>query len=568
MKQLYNKLVDKFDTKKAGILVGILFAVSLLPVIYVGFFNYATGDDYWYGVHTYRGWVENGFWGAMKGSMQTVAQFYENWQGTWFTMFLFTLSPNHFWEDGYIITVFLSLGLLIGSVAYLAHFYLVKKLEFTRGAAAIITCLISYLAIQYIPRTTSGIYWFNGIMHYSVPFFLGVLAIVHSHKFMEEKKGKDYIILFLSFFLLGGGSYLAPLAATLAVCLILLCQLKAEPMKVGEGKEITGKPKKRKDSKKAEGFKFSCVLEKEEGSKNRILMVKTAKYTFRYELSNLWILAAFAAELIGLVISFKAPGNSVRGGEEFGADLKWALECIYYAIDRGIYLGEDYFLLNPVNTVIYVILAIFIWNQLWRVDREKIKFRFPLLFVIYMNGIYWASYTPEIYARSDVSGGVPNTYFHIFLLITFANMVYVHGWVQDKLLGHWEKKAKEKGTAMENIKNASVFSQKRYKACIGLPGILLCGMILTGAAMNSEVQTTNDYCITAIKSGQLEKYARVREEQHKILSDESIQDAVVPEMGVPYPLLHMLMLEDEADSRNMDRAAYYNKNSVKAEMVK
>ena len=123
--------------------------------------------------------------------MQTVAEFYENWQGTWFTMFLFTLSPNHFVEGGYVITVFLALGLLIGSFYYLAHFYLTKKLNFTKGATGMIVCLVSYLAIQYIPRTTSGIYWFNGIMHYSVPFFLAVLAIVHSHKFLENKKVKD-----------------------------------------------------------------------------------------------------------------------------------------------------------------------------------------------------------------------------------------------------------------------------------------------------------------------------------------------------------------------------------------
>lgn len=559
MKQLYLKLVDKFNTKKVGIAAGILFAISLLPVIYVGFFNYATGDDYWYGVYTYRGFVENGLLGALKGSLRMVAEFYKNWQGTWFTMFLFTLSPNHFWEDGYVITVFLSLGLLIGSFSYLAHFYLVKKLRFTKGATAVIVCLISYLAIQYIPRTTSGIYWFNGIMHYSVPFFLGVLAIVHSHKFLEEKRKRDYVILFISFTLLGGGSYLAPLAATLAVCLLLVCQVEVKKTEI-----LHTVLKENENAKKKT---FQCTLEREGKTGHLVLCIKIGKYTLRYNLKNLWILLAFLAEIIGLLISFMAPGNSVRGGEEFGADLKWALECIYYAIDRGIYLGADYFLLNGVNTVVYLILAVFIWNQLWRVDREKVKFRLPLLFVIYMNGIYWASYTPEIYARSDVSGGVPNTYFHIFLIVTFANMIYVHGWVQDLLQKYWERKAQKEETDVENIENASIFSQNRYKYCIGFPGMVLGMILLVVVFMNSAVDTTNDYCFFAIKSGKLERYAKVREEQHRILSDESIKDAVVPEMGAPYPLLHML-LTDENDSRNIDRAKYYNKNSVKAEKVK
>lgn len=526
IKQLYLKIVEKTDTKKTGIILGILFAVSLFPVIYVGLHNYATGDDYWYGVYTYRGWVERGLLGALKGSLRMVAEFYQNWQGTWFTMFLFTLSPNHFWENGYIITVFISLGCLIGSISYLAHFYLVKKLQFTKGAAAMIVCMITYLAIQYIPRTTSGIYWFNGLMHYSVPFLLGVLAIIHSHKFIEGKKKTDYIVLFICFTLLGGGSYLAPLAATLAVCLLLVCQLEI----------------------------------KESDIKNK-------KFSFRYDWRNLWILLAFVAEMIGLVISFMAPGNNVRGGEEFGADLKWALKCIYYAIDRGIYLGEDYFLKNAVTTVVYILLAILIWNQLWRVNREKIKFQSPLLFVIYMNGIYWASYTPEIYSRSDVSGGVPNTYFHIFLLITFANMIYVHGWVQEQLMKFWERKAVKTGKEFVEIRNQSIWYGKKFKTYIEVPAAIVGSVLFLVASEYSGLTTTNDYCVECITNGSLERYEQVRRQQHEILMNSEEMDVVIPEMDAPYPLLHMELSDNVEFYRNVDRAKYYAKDSIKAEKV-
>ena len=526
MKQLYLKVVDKLDTKKLGIVVGILFAISLLPIIYVGLHNYASGDDYWYGIYTYRGFVEGGILGALKGSLRMVAEFYQNWQGTWFTMFLFTLSPNHFWEDGYRIVVFISLGCIIGSIAYLANYYLIKKLGFTKGATTVIVCLISYLALQYIPRTTSGIYWFNGIMHYSIPFLLATLAIVHSHKFIECKKKSDYIILFICFALLGGGSYLAPLAATLAVVLMLMSQVRVEEF---------------------------CI-------KNR-------RFHFLYDWQNLWILLAFLAELIGLVISFAAPGNNVRGGEEFGADLKWALQCIYYAIDRGIYLGEDYFLKNAVTTVVFIQLAILIWNQLWRCDREKIKFRFPLLFVIYMNGIYWATYTPEIYSRSDVSGGVPNTYFHVFLLITFANMIYVHGWVQDQLVKYWKKKADCSGEEFVKLRENSIWYCKKYKAYIEVPVAAVGIILFLLASEYSGLITTNDYCMKCITDGTLERYAQVRKEQHEILMNSEDMNVVIPEIDAPYPLLHMELSEDAGFYRNTDRAKYYAKNSIVAERI-
>lgn len=511
----YRKYINK---NTMALLIVLLFVISLIPVVYVGLFNYATGDDYWYGVHTYRGWKEGGLFSALKGSFLTVADFYENWQGTWFTLFLFTLSPNHFWENGYIITVFLALILLIGSYSYLADFYLVKKMEFSKATTTIIVCILLYLSIQYIPRTTSGIYWFNGIMHYSVPFFLGVVAIIHSHKFIENKKKKDYIILLLAFLLLGGGSYLAPLAASLAVSLILISQI--------EIKELN---------------------------------LKDRKFEIKYDWRNLWILPAFAVELIGIAISFLAPGNSVRGGEEFGFSLKWGLECIIYAIDRGIYLGEDYFIKNGVTTVSYVILSVIIWYEMWEVDYSKFKFKMPFLWVIYMNGIYWAIYTPEIYSRSDVSGGVPNTYFHVFLIITLINIIYVHGWLQRFCLQYWEKNDKNK--------NKSLLYGKKYKKIIMIPTVISCILLFINISCFDDIRTTSDYCVEYIKSGRLERYKEVREQQHKILSDEPIEEAVIPEMMADYPLLHMYLSEDITEPRNIDRAKYYNKKSVKAVMV-
>ena len=534
-KEKYFALVEKLDSKKLGIFVSILFFISLLPIIYVGLHNYASGDDYWYGVKTYRGLVEEGVIGALKGSLATVEDFYENWQGTWFTIFLFTLSPNHFAEHGYYITVFISLGLLIASVSYLAHFYLVEKLNFTKGATATIVCMILYLMIQYMPRTTSGIYWFNGVMHYSVPLLLGVLAIVHTHKFVDKKCKKDYIILFLSFTLLGGGSYLAPLSATLAAVLILICQVKVQT--VDDNKQ-------NKESNKY------------------IKRLKISKCFVVYDFRNLWIIVAFFTELIGLAISFLSPGNSVRGGEEFGFSIKWALQCIYYAIDRGIYLGEDYFLKNAVTMVVFVLISVLLWSQLWRVDDEKIKFRYPLLMVIYLNGIYWASYTPEIYSNSDVSGGVPNTYMQFFYMITVGCMICVHGWLQQCLRKYWKKKELVTGKKYDELEEQSIFSYKKYKSYIMIPTMVVVGIVLVLVGNISEIRTTNDYCIEYISSGKMEQYVQVREEQHRILSDENVQDVLIPEVGDQYPLLHMgLELEPYCD-RNIDRALYYNKKSV------
>ena len=83
----------------------------------------------------------------------------------------------------------------------------------------------------------------------------------------------------------------------------------------------------------------------------------------------------------------------------------------------------------------------------------------------------------------------------------------------------------------------------------------------------SQVQTTNDICIDYINSGNMQKYYEVRNEQHRILADESIKDAVVPEMGEQYPLLNMHLGTDAKVASNECRSVYYDKNSIVAYMV-
>lgn len=511
MKKLYDKICSVFSLSKVSAFITILFLLSLLPIIYLGLHNYPTGDDFWYGVYTNRAWAETGsLIEALKGSFRMVKEMYVEWQGTWFTLFLFTLSPSIFVKHGYYIVIFISLGLLIGGTGYLTYYYIVRKLAFPRAAWLILLCTVLYPAIQYIPRTTSGLFWFNGIMHYSVPYMLACIAVVQTQKFMEGGKSRNFLSLFLCFTLLGGGSYLMPIAASLVAMLIFLAYIQ-------------------------------------------ITRSSTGKLQICIPRRNWLLLIAFAAELIGLLISFLAPGNSVRGGETFGADPKWALQCIWYAIDRGIYLGIDYFQENPVNLLIYIGLAVFLWNIMWNISQKTI-FRLPAIFVLYTNGIYWAIYTPEIYARSDVSGGVPNTYFHVFLLVTLANIIYVHGWIQNQILKCWNRKAIQAKASIPNT--------------IMIPVMALIMLLLIFTSHTFERPTTNDYCLEYIKSGKMEEYVRIREEQYTIMTNETILDAVIPEVGDQYPLLHMYLSEDDPTSQhNVNQANFYGKNSVIAHRI-
>lgn len=497
----FMRIREKLHLDSKEILIYVFFIMTLIPIIYVGLHNYETGDDYWYGVYAYRAWVETGsLWQVMLASCRTVAEFYRDWQGTWFTMFLFTLSPNMWGEHAYYITVFIALALLVCGISKLIYFYLWEQLDFSKSATALINCLLLYLMIQYVPRTTSAFFWYNGVMHYSVPLYLSCSAIVHSHQFLQKGNKKPFVWACVEFALLGGGSYLAPLAAFLAVVLMSVYYVKIEK--------------------------------------------KESKYKVQIGQRIYWMLLPLVLEFTGLAVSFMAPGNSVRGGEEFGFSLKWVFQTIYYAIDRGIYLGEDYFTDNPLFIFVFFLIVVVVWYSLDKLDMEKYNFSHPFLFVVYTNALYWAMYTPEIYSRSDVSGGVHNTYQQVFLLVNLANIAYVGGSIQK----YWKRK---KG-------HVQIIPKRTY----WIAGLVMGLICFTYEWVDNSITTTNQYCIAYVSSGKMDTYVKVRDEQYRILTDPTIQDAIVPENGADYPVLNMVMSEEPHGYRNLEKEKYYNKNSI------
>ena len=108
---------------------------------------------------------------------------------------------------------------------------------------------------------------------------------------------------------------------------------------------------------------------------------------------------------------------------------------------------------------------------------------------------------------------------------------------------------------------------ENYKKYILIPLTILGCISWLFLTYRGDMVTTNEYCMEYIRSGKMERYEEIRREQHRILSDETIKDATVPEMVIEYPILHMPLSENPEASRNRDRALYYNKESVKAVMV-
>ncbi|MFI3212522.1 MAG: DUF6056 family protein [Eubacteriales bacterium] len=498
MKNKFMDKIKKYFNEKMLMLVAIgVFFVSLLPIFYLAFFNYATGDDYGYGAKTHIAWENtHSFIEVCKAMGETVAHYYYGWQGTWFSIALFSLQPEVFSPKAYVIVPFLMVGILTAVHWLLFDEIFVKILKSSMVHVCILCSIFLCLMIQFIPHPTSGIFWYNGAAHYIIPYGMAITAITMTIKYIRILKTRFLIAAIVLMTLLGGTNYLAVLLAPLLIIPLII-----------------------------------------------IFMKKDKKIKF------LWI--AIVLEFIGLYISMLSPGNTIRAGEDFGFSISLAFLTIIQSIEAGILQVGTYCIEKHICVVFLLALVLIVGEMILQskvleqlVVNQKKYFRYPLFVVVYFLGVYCAMFAPGIYAGTELSGGVPNTIFQVFLLMVLASEVYILGWV------------KEKGW---NINN----TEKRKTLIWGTIAFICMIVIVIG---RSSIKDTTFYnCLTYITSGQADDYKMQMEERFAVLLDDSIQNAEVPMINdVQGPLMHMPSTDNPEDWSNVVSREFYQKESVVA----
>lgn len=492
--QFENKIERWFSARNLSLMVTFIFAILLIPVLYLTFVNRASGDDYGYGVYTRAAWMgTHSLIEVGKAIWRTIKQYYFGWQGTWFSIALFALQPEVFSDHAYVIVAPLMLVMWIGSTFYLFWQILGRKLGMDKWNRLLITMVFSLIGIQFVPSTKSAIFWYNGCAHYMIPFAMCQMATVWLMKYEESYRKRDLIgsILFMS--LLGGANYQVALLVLIAAFYVGI----------------------------ASWFR------------------KRDKRIFLLSISVM-------TELAGLIVSMKAPGNKVRAGEEFGFSLAKGMETIVFSFVYGIRDLGTYAKERPL--VFVGLLFLFLLLLLVFIKQKNIKtIKYPIWLILMLYCAYSAMQAPAIYAGVEVSRGVLNTNFQIFMLTVSGILLIVAERLAVMLKGKWGEMAER-------------------KACmrILLPGICIC-MLLTLSLRSNIKDSTSYVCLSYITSGQAADYKEQMDLQTKLLEDTSTEDVVVPFINdVQGPLMHMPVTDDPDAWTNKVTRDFYGKNSVVA----
>ena len=493
--------------KTAAAVSAFSLFLSLLPVIYCSFYNYATGDDLGYsgGLKQAMARGESPA-GLIKLIASEIRTSYHVWQGTWSSLFLFHLQPGIYGERWYTLTTWIALACILGGTAVFLHEILCCRMRHSRSVFIAVFSLVSLISVQYMPKIRGGLFWYTSIAHYIVPYGFSLLVLAWSLRFLSDGKQRYLFLMAAACTYLGGAGY--PEVVLTLVWFFFVFVL-----------EITG------------------ITKLSAGKDSR----------------RIWLLLIpFLLETAGFLMSAAAPGNRVRGGENFGFSVSRVFFAIFGAIWKGASETLKYFVRCPLLIIMILVTGLLAWTDFPErmpadVDEEKRTFDGadrpagwkPAVMAVLGFLLTCAVRAPEVYVGVEVSGGVPDTYFLVsvlYLALLSAGL--------GRLAGVHCSADRGAGPATVTV-------------------FLICAAVLLLGA-KAAVKNSNDFiCIDYVRSGQLKDFTEQMEERLRILEDDSIKEVILPEMNDEQgPFMHMPLLRDPHAFTNWITANYYGKSSV------
>lgn len=534
------------DLRRLSYLLIVIYALSLIPVLVIGKYDYPSADDFSMGLGTRLVYEATGSLLAVVGKiLSETVRYYRTWIG-YFTSCLFTtVSPATFGEAWYALTPAVILLALHVGVAVFFYALMEKALGMNRYARRCMTVLALFLMVQRMPEGSlrvEAFYWYSGAGNYTLTFSAGLLYLafyVLSVCGVRSKNRSLFLVLAcIMGFLAGGGNYLSALSFAVVSVLFAVYLVK---MKTRQGENSR--------------MGRLCVI----GS-----LLPAAFY------------------LCGFAVSCLSPGNRIRGGEAEGyGALKSILLSLYYTL--------SYPLNQWMNWAVLLILAlagVIFWMGFAEIEfsganakaggaaaSEKagetvrgaaapekagsgaqavqLGFTAPFPAAVLAYGIVSCVVTPALYAQGNMDAGrIQSTFWLHAVLVLLLLEWYLVG-------GLYRRFSKEQ--------NASAASCLRNGAGGFVRAILLFFIVFSLLAVKGNPDFyTGTSAVSELLDGSAAQYGRENEERLRILQNPREQDAVLPRYTVQPNLLYFEdVSEDPDDWINQKMSEYYGKNSIR-----
>ncbi|MCI6594503.1 MAG: DUF6056 family protein [Firmicutes bacterium] len=538
------------DLRRLSYLLIVIYALSLIPVLVIGKYDYPSADDFSMGLGTRLVYEATGSLLAVAGKiLSETVRYYRTWIG-YFTSCLFTtVSPATFGEAWYALTPAVILLALHVGVAVFFYALMEKALGMNRYARRCMTVLALFLMVQRMPEGSlrvEAFYWYSGAGNYTLTFSAGLLYLafyVLSVCGVRSKNRSLFLVLAcIMGFLAGGGNYLSALSFAVVSVLFVVYLVKR---KIG-----------------------------------RLLP------------------AAFY--LCGFAVSCLSPGNRIRGGEAEGyGALKSILLSLYYTLSYPLNQWMNWAVL-----LILTLAGVIFWMGFAEIEfsganakaggaaaSEKagetvrgaaapekagsgaqavqLGFTAPFPAAVLAFGIVSCVVTPALYAQGNMDAGrIQSTFWLHAVLVLLLLEWYLVGGLYRRFSKEQNASAVsclQNASAASCLRNASAVSCLRNGAGGFVRAILLFFIVFSLLAVKGNPDFyTGTSAVSELLDGSAAQYGRENEERLRILKNPREQDAVLPRYTVQPNLLYFEdVSEDPDDWINQKMSEYYGKNSIR-----
>lgn len=492
----------------------ILYVASLIPLFWIGCYNYPVADDYTFGAACRNVWMEShSVIAVIMRAVTRAWEYYLNWAGCMSSSFFMALQPGVFGEGLYKITPFLMIGITSISVLYFMRAVFIKFLKGNPHLVYSITVFMLFVMIQCMPEPAEGLFWYNGSLHYTFMngislFLYGTLISALLEKNVRSKR-RGFIISAILGFIAGMGNFMTALNVGIVFALLILTL-------------IIGK-------------KF----------KEQRFITVPAIVTY-----------------LAFIINVAAPGNAVRAATSDGMNpIKAIFASFYYVLD---------YCLGDWSSWVVLIFTIVTATLFWNVSKGvEFNFPYPLFAVVLNYCILAAMITPPLYGSGNIEAGrIKSLIYIMYILLLTLTVCYVTGWAQKRLEGAGIAEAKAKvskeAALFPNSKASkedaiSPNSKAAVAACIAF---LFVGSVLC-VIPNPEYYTFSMAAVDII-NGNAKTYAQAMTERIEIYNNSTGMDVEVPPLPVkPKLLCTSDISEDSEDWINLGVCRFYGLNSVR-----
>lgn len=375
--KLGEKLTKWITPKRLAIFLTIVYVLSLIPLLWIGWYNYPSADDYSIGSNCRQIWVQShNIFAVLWAGIVRAVEDWLYWMGYFTSNFLMAVPPNVFGERFYVLTVWIMLSMLSLSTWYLLKNIFVRVFHGDKYIShSIIMCML-FVTVQCMVGRVEAFYWYAGAANYMLVhsmslFFYGLLIAAVYDK--GKKRTWDLTAASILGFLVGGGNQMT--ALNVAVVMLVV---------IG----------------------FGIVLKKWKEYKALLIPI--------------------CLSLFGFILNVAAPGNWVRSESVDGMNpIKAVLVSFYYCLD---YCADEWSGW-PVLLLIVVLMPLF-WKM---AEKTAYSFHCPLVVTLFGYCLVSAMMTPPLFAVGNMGAArLKAITFAMYILILVLCEGYLVGYVRKK----------------------------------------------------------------------------------------------------------------------------------------